>query len=143
MMRMNRKNKPAHALFAQSALVAAIAAACSPAAMAIEIDAGNPDVKIRWDNTVRYNLGMRAEAQDSRILRGIPYDESDSKFDKHDIVTNRLDLLSELDLSYADKIGVRVSGAAWHDEAYGLHSHSNPNPPLSNMPSYPDRKSVV
>lgn len=126
MMRMNRKNKPAHALFAQSALVAAIAAACSPAAMAIEIDAGNPDVKIRWDNTVRYNLGMRAEAQDSRILRGIPYDESDSKFDKHDIVTNRLDLLSEVDVNYKNTFGARVSASAWYDKAYDDHSVRSP-----------------
>lgn len=123
---MTRKNKPAPALFAQSTLVAAIALACGSAAMATEIDVGNPDVKIRWDNTVRYNLGMRAEAQDSRILRGIPYDESDAKFGKHDLVTNRLDLLSEFDLNYKNAFGARVSASAWYDKAYDDHGVTSP-----------------
>ncbi|MBT9475188.1 DUF1302 family protein [Polaromonas sp.] len=123
---MTRKYKPAQALFARKTLVVAVAVACSSAAMAIEIDSGNEDVKIRWDNTVRYNLGMRMDAQDARILANPSYDESDSKFNKHDIVTNRIDLLSEVDVNYKKRFGARVSGSAWYDKAYDDHSVRSP-----------------
>jgi hypothetical protein len=109
-----------------NAIAAAIAVLGSGSAMADEIDTGNPDLKIRWDNTVRYNLGMRAEGQDSRILANPSYDESDAKFGKHDIVTNRLDLLSELDVNYKGTFGARVSGSAWYDRAYDNHNVTSP-----------------
>jgi Protein of unknown function (DUF1302) len=64
------------------------------------------------------NLGVRAEAQDQRILNNPTYDESDGKFKRGDFVTQRLDVLSELDLNYKNSFGVRVSGAAWYDHAY-------------------------
>lgn len=123
---MTRKNERAQARFAQSALVAAIAVVCSSAAMAVEIDTGNPDVSVRWDNTVRYNLGSRMEAQDSRILASPSYDESDAKFGKGDIVTNRLDWLTELDVNYKNKFGARVGATAWYDQAYDNHSVTSP-----------------
>ena len=87
-------------------------------AMGATIEMANPDMRLRWDNTVRYNLGMRTEGQDSRIMRSPTYDESDGKFDKGDIVTNRLDLLSEIDFSYRREWGARLSAAAWYDHAY-------------------------
>ena len=41
-----------------TAIAAALAClACAMPAHAIEIDTGNPDVVLRWDNTLRYNLG--------------------------------------------------------------------------------------
>jgi hypothetical protein len=113
----------------QAALHAVAAAALSVAAGhagAFQVELGNPDLKMRWDNTVRYNLGTRIEAQDSRILASPSYDESDAKFGKGDIVTNRIDLLSELDLSYAGKGGLRVSAAAWYDDAYKDRSVRSP-----------------
>jgi hypothetical protein len=88
------------------------------AAMADEVDTGNPDFKVRWDNTVRYNLGVRTEAQDPRLMSNPSYDEGDSKFHKGQVVTNRLDLLSEIDVGYKNTVGARVVGAGWFDEAY-------------------------
>lgn len=85
---------------------------------AAEIDTGNPDLSARWDNTVRYNLGVRAESRDSALARNASYDESDAKFDRGDVVTNRVDLMSELEVAYKQYHGVRVSGAAWYDQAY-------------------------
>lgn len=96
----------------------AAALAMAPPAMAIDVDFGNPDVTARWDNTVRANLGMRMEKQDPRILANPNYDESDGKFKKGDLVTQRLDLLSEFDVDYRKNFGFRVSGAAWYDHAY-------------------------
>jgi len=98
--------------------------------MAMDIDVGNPDLRLRWDNTVRYNLGVRTEGQDHKIMNNPNYDESDGKFDKGDVVTNRLDLLSELDLSFRDQYGARLSAAAWYDDAY------HDTDVKSNVPGY-------
>lgn len=87
-------------------------------AQAAEIDTGNPDLSARWDNTVRYNLGVRAESRDSALANNASYDESDAKFDRGDVVTNRVDLMSELEVAYKQYHGVRISGAAWYDQAY-------------------------
>jgi len=87
-------------------------------ACAIEIDLGNPDYRLRFDNTVRYNLGVRVEDQDSRIMNTPNYDESNGKFGQGDVVTNRVDLLTEVDFAYKYLWGARVSAAAWYDDAY-------------------------
>lgn len=99
---------------------------CGGAAGAIEIDVGNPDVSVQLDTTVRYNLGVRVESPDRRILANPAFDESNSKFDRGDIVSNRLDLLSQLDISYRRNFGLRLSGAAWYDHAYRDHRVRSP-----------------
>jgi hypothetical protein len=40
---------------------AAVAALLSGPAVAFQIDTGDPELQVRWDNTVRYNLGVRME----------------------------------------------------------------------------------
>jgi hypothetical protein len=118
------------------AVAIAVLGACAGTAQAFEIDSGNPDVAMRWDNTLRYNYAVREQARDSKIGNSALADEGDFSFDKGQAVANRLDLLSEFDLVYKKRYGLRVSGAAWYDGAYGNNSHSNPNPPLSGIPSY-------
>ena len=108
---------PAHRLSAlASAALAFLVFASSSQAM--EIDTGNPDVVLRWDNTVRYNLGQRTQGQDPAILANPNFDDGDRNFNKNSLIANRLDLLSELDLVVDKKYGFRVSGAAWYDNAY-------------------------
>lgn len=121
--RLESRERPHAAL---SAVAAAVMALAAGQAGAFQVELGNSDLKMRWDNTVRYNLGTRIEAQDKRILASPSYDESNAKFSKGDIVTNRVDLLSEIDFSYAGKLGVRVSAAAWYDDAYSDRSVSSP-----------------
>lgn len=113
----------------RSQLALAVSAACLAAgnASAFEIDTGNSDVAVRWDNTVRYNAGWRAQGRDSAISKNSFYDEGDALFNKGDMVTNRLDLLTEFDFVYKKDLGFRVSGAGWYDGAYGSHGSSNPN----------------
>jgi len=95
-------------------------------AWAASFDLPNPDYRLRWDNTVRYNLGMRTEGQDDRIMNNPNYDESDGKFDKGDIVTNRVDILTELDFAYRKEWGARLSASGWYDQAYHDNDvHSN------------------
>ena len=119
-----------------AAAVAVLGFTCAPSAQAVEFDTGNPDVTVRWDNTLRANYGVRVENRDSKIGNSALADEGTYSFDKGDAVAKRLDLLSELDIVYQKKFGLRVSGTAWHDGAYGDKSRSNPNAPLSGIPSY-------
>lgn len=88
------------------------------AASAFELSLEDPDWSARWDNTLRYNLGVRAERQDTSVLNNASYDDSDSKFARGDVVTNRIDLLSEFDVKYKKRFGGRISAAAWYDDAY-------------------------
>jgi hypothetical protein len=90
----------------------------SAPAMAIEIKTDNPDLSVRWDNTIRANVGVRTDKPDTRILNNPTYDESDGKFGRGDLVTKRLDVLTELDVNYKNSFGARISGAGWYDEAY-------------------------
>ena len=105
-------------------------------ALAFEFDTGNPDLSIRWDNTIRYNLGLRVEGRDDKIGNSAVSDEGTYSFDSGSVVTNRIDILSELDFVYKKQMGFRVSGAGWYDGAYDDRARSNPNPPLVNIPSY-------
>lgn len=105
-------------------------------AQAIEIETGNPDLTVRWDNSVRLNLATRVEARDDKIGNSALSDEGTYSFDKGDLVAKRFDLLSEFDVVYKKRFGARVSATAWYDGAYGSTSRSNPNAPLTNIPSY-------
>ena len=84
---------------------------------AFEIPTGNDEIKVNWDNSIRYNLGYRVGKPDESIMANPDLDDGERNF-KYGIVTSRLDLLSELDISYQKKYGVRVSGAGWYDPVY-------------------------
>jgi hypothetical protein len=105
-------------------------------AHAFDINTGNPDFAIRFDNTVRANYGVRVESRDSKIGNYVLADEGDYSFDNGQAVAKRIDLLSEFDLVYKKRYGLRLSGAALYDGAYDGTSKSNPNPPLVGIPSY-------
>ena len=102
------------ASYKRHALTLAVAAALgapSQAALAFDIPTGNPDIQMRWDNTVRYNIGMRAESQDRAIIGNPNFDDGDRNFNNGSLVTNRFDVLSEFDFVYRKQYGFRVSGA--------------------------------
>jgi Protein of unknown function (DUF1302) len=101
-------------------------------AQAIEIDTGSTDRVLRWDNTLRYNLGVRTQSADSAILANPNYDDGDRNFPKGHLVANRLDLLSELDFVVQKQYGFRVSGAGWADIAYTSLSDTNTSNATSN-----------
>jgi len=100
------------------AAIVAVSLAGVGTVQAIEIPTGNPDFNVRLDTTARYNVGVRVKSQDDAILNNANYDESNSRFDSGDVVTNRVDLLTELDVVYKRRYGARVSAAAWYDHAY-------------------------
>ncbi len=116
-----------------TAFAAAIAALCAGLygnAQAFEIPTGNDDVKINFDNTIRYNLGLRTESQNPAIIGNPNYDDGDRNFKRNSIVTNRIDILTEFDVTYKD-FGARISAATWYDQAYS-GSLDNTSPSTSN-----------
>lgn len=131
--------------FPRRHLAAAVAlsfatALAAGSASAFEIDLGNPDLSIRWDNTPRFNYAVRVESRDSKIGNSPIADEGTYSFDRGDAVATRIDLLSEIDIIYKKDFGARVSAAGWYDFAYGDDSQTNPNPPFPNIPSYINKK---
>jgi hypothetical protein len=96
------------------------------------IDTGNPDLTVRADTSIRYNLGMRAEGVNDAFARNAGYDETETRFNAGDVVTNRIDLLEEIDLIYRNRHGLRLSGAGWRDFAYDGSSHPAPGISSSN-----------
>ncbi len=105
-------------------------------ASAAPIDTGVDDLKLTWDTSVRYNLGARAGKLDTRIGDSRAAFESDYKFSRRgSIVTDRLDLLSELELVYKQKYGFRTSVSAWADAAYSNKVATSPaNVPGTQVP---------
>ncbi|MDR2188612.1 MAG: DUF1302 domain-containing protein [Azonexus sp.] len=129
---MRKQSKQAR--FARRAFHHAIAGALgvlmiTGAAQAFTFDVGNPDVKMSWDNTFKYSAGWRVRGVDSKVADNslgpqINTNDGDMNFDKGSMITNRLDWLSEFDFRYQNKIGFRVSAAAWYDDVY---HHGNDN----------------
>lgn len=101
-------------------------------ATAFDLSQGESDVKVRWDNTLKYSISSRLSNPSERIAGGdvVPgppppgpqLDDGDRNF-KRGLISNRLDLFSEFDMSYKN-VGMRLSGAAWYDDVY---NQSNDN----------------
>ncbi|POF42762.1 hypothetical protein B0D71_07635 [Pseudomonas laurylsulfativorans] len=109
-------------------LASAILAVIAPAAHGVELDLGNPDWTARLDNTVKYNYGVRTESADKRMLGTPNNNDGDYNFRKAGTnITNRIDLLTEMDVVYKNAMGFRVSAATWYDKAYD-NTGSNSNP---------------
>jgi len=122
------------------ALLAAALAAIWPAhaVHAFEFDTGNPDLKISWNNTFKYSTAYRLKDADPRLLSGgypaagptdftgANMDDGDLNFRHKGLVSNRVDWLTELDITTA-AYGARVSAAAWYDAMYN-RPNQNPSP---------------
>lgn len=106
----------------------ALAASAGCGAHAVEIDTGSQDFKLRWDTTVKYSAAGRLHKRSPGLSRtafgptgvvgpnNVNQDDGNNNFSRG-LVSNRLDLLSELDASYG-KVGGRISAAAWYDAVY-------------------------
>jgi len=86
-------------------------------AIAFEIPVENQDYQLRWDNTFRYNYGVRTVNPNPKLIGNPNIDDGNRNFDKG-TVTNRLDILTEFDLRFKRDYGFRVSAAGWYDQRY-------------------------
>ena len=120
-------NTPPHNL-RRGLLATAILAASLPSAYAFEFDTGSPDWSVRLDNTLKYNYGVRTESADKRLLGTPNSNDGNYNFRKAGTnVSNRVDLLTEVDVVFQERMGFRVSAASWYDKAYD-NTGSNSNP---------------
>jgi Protein of unknown function (DUF1302) len=90
---------------------------------------------IRWDNTLRYSAGFRVSPRDPKLLSNLNSDDGDRDF-APGLISNRIDLLSALDISRGD-FGAHVSVAAWYDTVYHART-ANDSPATYNPISVPD-----
>jgi hypothetical protein len=99
-----------------------------PDVEAFPIDTGSPDYNIAFDNTIKYSAAWRLKNQGNaeRPAYNPNLDDGDNNFNRG-LISDRLDILSELDMNYQRRYGVRVSGAAWYDDVYnrGNDNHSD------------------
>ncbi|WP_447902327.1 DUF1302 domain-containing protein [Pseudomonas serbica] len=115
--------------------LAAALVLCSQAAQAFSVDTGNPDFNLRWDNTVKYSAAWRTQNPSSKLSEGqvaLNQDDGDRAF-KKGLISNRTDILSELDMSFKN-VGARLSGAAWYDTEY-QQDNDNDDPARANARS--------
>jgi hypothetical protein len=117
------------------ALAAAVLALLSPAApvSARDIPLDVPDLALRFDNTLRANVGIRTDPVDARLSASPAFTGSEYGVEHGGLSAGRLDLLSEIDLAYRDRHGARVSGAFWYDLAYRGGEVSR-DPALAGVP---------
>jgi hypothetical protein len=125
--------------------VSVLAAAASMQAQAFKFDTPS-DWDIRWDNTVRGNLMMRVQDQDPSVYdprRANPAlgagigDDADFSVKQGRFVSQRIDLLSEVDVIYKDMMGFRVSGAGWYDFAYDGSAYPSSGTTPANSEEFP------
>jgi hypothetical protein len=116
-------------------------------AQAMELDTDNPDLSVRFDNTVKGSATYRLHDANPALVnsfsgplpQALNFNAGNDNFRKRGFVSERLDLLSELDVVYQKSFGLRMSVAAWNDRAYsgstkatdGMNSQS----PTNEFPS--------
>ncbi len=97
-------------------------------------------LKFAWDNTLKYSNAFRVTGQNRKLIDPslneniYNLDDGDRAF-HGGLVSNRLDLLTEMDLQYGG-FGIRASGAAWGDSAY-IGNSDNHSPETFNAISVP------
>jgi hypothetical protein len=122
--------------------VAAASLACLhlASAQAAEIDTGS-DLKLRWDNTLKYSVGTRLSDPNALNLGAVNGDDAARNFSKNDLITNRAEFLSELDARYHN-FGFQLSAAGWYDAVYtgstGNTSQATFNPSSVPVGEFPD-----
>ncbi len=94
----------------------------------------NGESVLRWDNTIGYETAVRVENRNPDVLRDINADDADRNF-APGIVSNRFDLVSDLDYSHGG-FGFDASASAWYDFVYHQKNH-NDSPATFNPYSVP------
>ena len=95
----------------------------------------SPDWAAHWDNTISYNLGIRAQGINPNIGNNPLTSESDYKFaHAGDVVTNKVSNLTEFDAVYKDRYGFRVSASMFKDFAFGSGVSNNPGEAAPGVP---------
>lgn len=119
----------------------------APDIYALPINVGNDDITMRWDNTLKYSLGVRTKNPSGTLTDNTPAptdgsagpsalngDDGDRSFKRGDLISNRVDILSEFDITSREGYGLRISGSAWYDDVYH-QSNANDSSATANSTS--------
>lgn len=133
-MKPHQPRPPKRAAGLPGVCLAVAFASAGQGATAAEIDTGG-DLKVRWDTTVKYSSAYRTNSPDANTtgMANINGDDGNLNF-RRGLVSSRVDLLSELDLTYRN-LGARVSGAAWYDSLYRRDNRNNSPATAATVPN--------
>lgn len=120
------KSNNSHLNLRQSLLASAILAAAIPAAQAFELDTGSDDWAVRFDNTLKLNYAQRVESANSKLANSWNNNDGNRNFSSGSPVSERIDVLTELDVVFKEQMGFRVSANSWYDHAYDKVGSYNP-----------------
>lgn len=120
------RSKSAKRVAACKFSLGAVALAVATQVAAVDIDTGNADLSIRWDNTVKGTMLYRLKEADAVLVnsfgpgmpQAIELNAGNDNFRNQGFFSKRVDLLSEIDVVYRNDFGLRLSGAGWYDYAY-------------------------
>lgn len=120
-------------------LIAALQCGFSLSAVAFEWEGADGELKLRWDNSVKLSAAQRLRNPLPELIANPNQDDGNRNFGSKGLVSNRIDLLSDLDVVYQRRFGLRVSGAAWYDAVYQRGTR-NDSPFTYNAASVPNRE---
>ncbi|TEP47839.1 DUF1302 domain-containing protein [Pseudomonas aeruginosa] len=116
---MNNNNKNCQRNFHRGLLASAIMAGLGfVPVQAFEFDTGSEDWTVRFDNTLKMNYAQRVESANSKLANSWNNNDGNRNFSSGSAVAQRIDVISELDVVYQQKMGFRVSSNTWYDHAY-------------------------
>lgn len=120
-------------LRATNAVIVAAVALAWGSVQAMEIRTDNAELKVRWDTSLKYSTAVRLNDADPALIGPAQanLDDGDRNFRSKGLVSNRVDVFSELDAVYQQRFGARVSGAGWYDSVYH-RTNKNDSPFTSN-----------
>jgi len=119
-----------------AALAACVLLGAGVPAGAMELYSGD-GLDLRWDNTLRYNAAFRVEGRSPALLARNNADDGDRNF-APGLVSNRLDLVSQLDLAAGD-MGFHASAAGWYDSVYQSGTGNTSQDTFNGAPAPSDR----
>ena len=115
---MNNNNKNCQRNFHRGLLASAIMAGLGfVPVQAFEFDTGSEDWTVRFDNTLKMNYAQRVESANSKLANSWNNNDGNRNFSSGSAVAQRIDVMSELDVVYQQKMGFRVSSNTWYDHA--------------------------
>ncbi|SDG80533.1 Protein of unknown function [Pseudomonas flavescens] len=129
-MKIQQRHSAAPALVARVSTLAI--ALCSANVSAFQFDSGIEGLTTSWDNTLKYSNAWRLNERADNVMASSTnpnVDDGDRNFSTG-LISNRVDLLSELDVRYG-AVGARLSGAAWYDQVYN-DGNDNNSPATAN-----------
>lgn len=129
-----RRSRPLLAVVPAPLLCWIIAYGLNPSPVRADEIYQSDGLDIRWDNTFRYTAAFRLAPYSGALVSNPNADDGDRDF-APGLVSDRFDLLSELDIAHGN-YGIHASGAAWYDTVYHQRD-DNDSPATFNPISVP------